>query len=122
LLASHLLDPADTADDVKQAALALIALGSASDVPTLKEFFAMYRDAPDDLSEMSDALVSTGQALMKLDGKAGRAVVDLALAHPFTNSTAKVKLQAVVEAADAEQAPKGQPAPATSATRPAKGH
>jgi outer membrane protein assembly factor BamB len=104
LLASHLLDPVDTPDDVKQAALALVTLGSASEVPTLKQFFAMYRDAPDDpTGDLPDAVVSVGQALLKLDGAEGRNIVDLALAHPLTNGAAKGKLQAIVEALDAQK-------------------
>jgi outer membrane protein assembly factor BamB len=108
-LASHLVDPADTEDDVKQAALALVQLGSVSEVPTLKQFFAMYRDAPDDTAELSDAVVSVGQALLKLGGAEGRVVVDSALAHTLTNPAAKAKLQAIIEAADAQKAP-GTPA------------
>jgi outer membrane protein assembly factor BamB len=104
LLASHLLDPADTSDDVKQTALALVSLGGPAEVPVLQQFFAMYRDVPEDEAEMSDAVVSVGQALLKQGGAGGRATVDLALAHALTNAAAKAKLRAIVEAADAEKA------------------
>jgi hypothetical protein len=109
-LAAHLVDPADTDDDVKQAALALVQLGTPAEVPTLKQFFAMYRDAPDDPPELPDAVVSAGQALIKLGGADGRAVVDQALAHELTSSAAKAKLQAIVEASNA-QTPPVAPAP-----------
>jgi outer membrane protein assembly factor BamB len=110
LLASHLLDPVDTPDDIKRAALALVTLGSTADVPTLKQFFAMYRDAPDDgTTELSDAVVSVGQGLLKLGGAEGRTIVDLALLHPLTNGAAKGKLQALVEAMDAQKS--AAPAP-----------
>jgi outer membrane protein assembly factor BamB len=102
-LASHLMDPADTDDDVKQVALALVLLASPAELPTLKQFFAMYRDAPDDPPEMSDAVVSVGQALINVGAADGRAVVDQALAHRLTNSAAQAKLQAIVEAADAQK-------------------
>jgi hypothetical protein len=118
LLASHLLDPADTGDDVQKAALALVTLGGATEVPTLKQFFALYRDAPDGDTEMSDAIVNAGQALLKLDGANGRTIVDLALTHPLTNPAAKDKLKAIVEALDAQktaphasQANQANPAP-----------
>jgi hypothetical protein len=112
LLASHLLDPADTDDDIQKTGLALVTLGGPTEVPTLRQFFAMYRDAPDGNVEMSDAIVSVGQALLKLDGASGRATVDLALAHPLTNPTAKTKLQAIVEALDAQKTAPASPPPA----------
>jgi hypothetical protein len=112
LLASHLLDPADTDDDIEKTGLALVTLGGPTEVPTLRQFFAMYRDAPDGNVEMSDAIVSVGQALLKLDGASGRATVDLALAHPLTNPTAKTKLQAIVEALDAQKTAPASPPPA----------
>lgn len=104
LLAGHLLDPTDTDDDLMRAAAALVLLASRAEVPTMRQFFAMYRDAPDDHAEVPEAVVSVGQALLNLDGAAGRATVDSALAHPFTNATAKAKLQSIVAAADAEKA------------------
>jgi outer membrane protein assembly factor BamB len=96
LLASHLVDPADVDDDVMQAAAALVLVGGAAEIPTMKQFFAMYRDAPDEPVEIPEAVASVGQALLKLDGPAGRAIVDAALSHPFTNAAAKTKLQAIV--------------------------
>jgi outer membrane protein assembly factor BamB len=108
LLASHLMDPADTESDVMQAAAALGLVAGAAEIPAMKEFFAMYRDAPDDPAEIPEAVASVGQALLKLDGTMGRATVDAALAHPFTNAAAKTKLQAIVAAADAQKA--GHPA------------
>jgi outer membrane protein assembly factor BamB len=110
LLASHLLDPADTDDDVMRAAAALVLLGSSTEVPAMRQFFAMYRDAPDDPAEIPEAVVSVGQTLLRLDGSAGRATVESALAHPFANSMAKAKLRAIVAAADAEKTVQTGPA------------
>jgi outer membrane protein assembly factor BamB len=104
LLASHLLDPADTDDDVMQAAAALVLVAGAPEVPTMKQFFAMYRDAPEEPAEVPAAVASVGQALLKVDGAAGRATVDLALAHPFTNGAVKAKLQAILVAAEVQKA------------------
>jgi hypothetical protein len=103
-LASHLLDPADTDDDIMQAAAALVIVAGAAEVPTMKQFFSMYRDAPDEPAEGPAAVVSVGQALLKVDGTEGRGIVDAALLHPFTNPTVKDKLQTIVAAADAQKA------------------
>jgi outer membrane protein assembly factor BamB len=66
LLASHLLDPADTDDDVRQAAAALAVVAGPDQLPTLREFFGMYRaSAADD--DIAAAVVSVGQALLLLD-------------------------------------------------------
>jgi outer membrane protein assembly factor BamB len=110
-LASHLVDPADTDDDIKQAALALVLLGSPAEVPKLEEFLAMYRDSPEEPADISDAVVSAGQALLKFGGLEGKAVILLALEHVLTNPAAKAKLQAIMEAADAQKA-QGQAPPA----------
>src|SRR5262249_34047240 len=82
-LASHLVDPNDTDDDVRHAAAALVVLGGPSEVPTIKQFFGMYR-ANADTDEIGAAVVSAGQALLKLGGKDGRTTVDQALADPMT--------------------------------------
>ena len=42
-LASHLLDPADSDEDVKEAAAALEVLGGAAELPALRAFFGLYR-------------------------------------------------------------------------------
>jgi outer membrane protein assembly factor BamB len=103
LLASHLLDPADTDDDIKRAAAALVVLAGPSERPAMKQFFAMYRAAPEDPVELADAVVAVGQALLGTDGSEGRALVDQAIRYPMTNGMVKSKLSAVVEAADAEK-------------------
>ncbi|MBV9945888.1 MAG: PQQ-binding-like beta-propeller repeat protein, partial [Myxococcales bacterium] len=43
LLAAHLLDPADTDDDVMRAAAALAIIAGEDQVPALRQFFGMYR-------------------------------------------------------------------------------
>jgi outer membrane protein assembly factor BamB len=65
LLASHLVDPADTDDDVKQAAAALAVVATPAELPTLRQFFGTYRaSAPND--DIAAAVVSVGQALVLL--------------------------------------------------------
>ena len=62
LLASHLLDPADTEADVMAAAAALAVVAGPNEEPALRQFFGMYRaTAPDD--DMAAAVVSAGEAL-----------------------------------------------------------
>ena len=59
-------------------------------------------------------VVSAGQALIKIGGAEGRAVVDLALSHALTNPAAKAKLQAIAEASDVQK----QAAPAAVSPAP----
>jgi outer membrane protein assembly factor BamB len=106
-LAAHLLDPADDDDDVKQAAAALAILGGPSEVPALKQFFGMYR-ANAEGEQVSAAVVSAGQALIKLGGKDGRAVVDQALADPMTVPLARERLDALVRTADGAKTGEGE--------------
>jgi outer membrane protein assembly factor BamB len=91
LLAAHLLDPADTDDDVMRAAAALAHIAGPNESSTLREFFAMYRAcaAGDD---MAAALASTGQALLTVDGAPGRAIVESAVRDPSTVDYAKERL------------------------------
>ncbi len=83
LLAAHLVDPNDTEDDIKQIAAALAILAGPSEVPAMRQFFAMYRaTAADD--DIAAAVVSVGQALIALQGKLGRTLVEGAASDPMT--------------------------------------
>jgi outer membrane protein assembly factor BamB len=94
LLASHLLDPADTEDDVKQAAAALAVVATPTELPVLRQFFGMYRaSAPDD--DIAMAVVSVGQALILLQDVG---VVAAAAKDPTTVLYARDRLEALVEA------------------------
>ncbi len=103
LLAAHLLDAANNDEDVKQAAAALAVLGDASEVPSMKQFFALYR-ASAETPEMETAVVNVAQGLLRNSGKDGRAIVDNALGDRMGNVAVKEKLRALVESADAENA------------------
>ena len=94
LLASHLLDPADTIDDMKQAAAALAVVAGPEQLPTLKQFFGMYRARAED-DDMAAAVVSVGQALIALN--AGGVVADAAK-DDATVPYAKERLQALASA------------------------
>jgi outer membrane protein assembly factor BamB len=99
-LASHLLDPASTDDDVKRAAAALAVIAEPAQVPDLKLFFRLYRCAAESEDVLS-AVVSVGEALLFAGGADGRKTVEAALADPLTLPEVKTRLQSVLQAADA---------------------
>ena len=92
VLASHLLDPADTVDDVKQAAAALAVVAGPDQLPTLRQFFGMYRARATD-DDLAAAVVSVGQALITLGEGA---TVAEAAKDDDTVPYAKERLQALV--------------------------
>jgi outer membrane protein assembly factor BamB len=110
LLASHLLDPADTEDDVKQAAAALAVLAGPAEAPALREFFGMYRATAED-DDMAAAVVNVGQALAATGDKASRAQVEAAAADATTVPYARDRLGALLSA---------EPVPAPEPPRKAK--
>ena len=103
LLAAHLMDPADTDDDVKQAAAVLVEIGDASNVPALSQFLALYHAAAES-DDVANAAVSAGQALLAYGGPAGRKSVDAVLADPGTLAVVKERLSAVEQQVDAQKA------------------
>jgi outer membrane protein assembly factor BamB len=116
LLASHLLDTADTDDDVKRTAEALVRLATPAEAPALTQFFGMYRaSAPSE--EVEAAVVSVAQALVKVGGVNGQARVEAAMHDAETLPNVRERLQAVVivappaEAADAGAPPADTAAP-----------
>jgi outer membrane protein assembly factor BamB len=96
LLAAHLLDPADSDDDVKQAAAALAVVAGPKELPALREFFAMYR-ATAESDDLVDALVSVGEAMIAVEEKTGRSLVAAAANDPSTVPSARDRLSALVE-------------------------
>jgi outer membrane protein assembly factor BamB len=102
-LAAHLLDPADSPDDVKSTAAAHVHLAGPSELAAIKQFFAMYRGTAD-TDELALAAVSAGEALLKLGGKEGRAAVDFAKSDPMTVDAVRTRLNAIVKALDEEKA------------------
>ena len=101
LLASHLLDAADTDDDVRRTAAALAALATKDELPTLRRFFAMYRGSAE-TEEIALAVANVGEALLRLDPKDGRALVDQAAKDPMTVPAARARLDALLTASPAE--------------------
>jgi len=95
LLTSHLLDPADSDQDVKGAASALEQIAGPKELPVMRQFFAMYR-ASADTDDLALAVVAVGKALLALDGKTGRALVEAAARDPDTVATVKQRLEAAL--------------------------
>lgn len=111
LLASHLLDPADSDDDVRRAAAALATLATKDELPTLRHFFAMYRGTAES-DEIGLAVASVGEAILRLDPKDGRALVERAVKDPTTVSVARARLEALLTASPEKPAEKAGDKPA----------
>lgn len=94
-LAEHLLDPADTEDDVREAAAALVVLGGASELAALEQFFAMYRGSASG-PEMEGAVVDVARAILKIGDKKGRALVEAAAKDPMTAAAVRSQLEVLV--------------------------
>ncbi len=109
LLASHLLDPADTDDDVRRAAAALATLATKDELPTLRRFFAMYRGAAE-TEDVALAVASVAEAILRLDPKDGRILIDQAAKDPMTVAAARARFEALLTASPAEK-PADKPAP-----------
>ncbi len=108
LLASHLLDPSITDDDVKRAAAALATLATKDELPIMRQFFAMYR-ASAETEDIGLAVASVGEAILRLDPKDGRALVDRAAKDPTTVTSARTRLEALLTASPDKPADKPAP-------------
>lgn len=95
LLAKHLNDPANSADDVAHAARALAKLATAAEYDDLRTFFALYRATADDEALVA-AVVSCAEALLRVGGADGRALVERAAQDPLTQSDVRRALPAVL--------------------------
>jgi outer membrane protein assembly factor BamB len=111
LLASHLLDPADNDDDIRRAAGALATLATKDELPTLRHFFAMYRGTAES-EEVGLAVASVGQAILRLDPKDGRVLVEHAAKDATTVPIARTRLEALLTASPDKPATADAGAPA----------
>lgn len=96
-LAAHLLDPADTDEDVQHAAAALAKLASPKEAAALKQFFAMYRGTAEG-DPIAKAVGSVAEALLRADPKGGRALVEEAAKDGLTLPDVRARLDAVLAA------------------------
>lgn len=122
LIASHLLDPQITDDDVKRAARALARIGTDKEMPQLRQFFAMYRGtAPTD--EVAVAVGSIGEAMLRIDARASRPIVEAAVNDTMTVPVARARLEALLAAVpgkgDDESSPDKRPEDKVGAEKPA---
>lgn len=97
LLASYLSDPAVTDDDVKRTAAALVVLATKDELPALEQFFAAYRGTAEN-EELAAAVTSAAAAIVRLDPKDGRALVEEAAKDPNTVEAARSRLEATLSA------------------------
>ncbi len=107
LLATHLFDPADSDDDVMQAAAALALVGGPEQLPAMRQFFGMYRATATD-DAVAAAVVSVGKALLALDGAPGRARVDGATKDPMTVEYARDQLTELLAVGSQESVDAGK--------------
>jgi hypothetical protein len=77
LLAAHLLEPASTDEDVREAALALEKLAQPSDANELRRFFSLYRGVGDS-DDVARALSAVATAYVRVGGDEARATVNAA--------------------------------------------
>lgn len=122
LLAGHLLDPNLSDEDVRRAAAALAVLATPAEKKPLETFFAMYRGASE-TEDVGVAVGHVGEALLRIDPKAGRATVEAAVKDRMTVDATRQRLQTLLSAQPAAQSSEGPPEgdkPADKATPPAK--
>jgi outer membrane protein assembly factor BamB len=104
LLAKHLNDPANSAEDVAHAARALAKLATPAEYDDLRTFFALYRATADD-EALVTAVVSCAEALLRVGGADGRAVVERAAQDPLTQNDVRRALPAILTKSTAGPAP-----------------
>jgi outer membrane protein assembly factor BamB len=83
LLAEQLNDPANTPDDVKRAAKALVTLGTTEELDDIRTFFSLYRGTAEDKA-MVEAVISAARALVRLGGEQEAELVRHAANDPLT--------------------------------------
>ncbi|HET7539172.1 MAG TPA: PQQ-binding-like beta-propeller repeat protein [Polyangiaceae bacterium] len=105
LLAKHLNDPANSADDVAHAARALSKLATAAEYEDLRTFFALYRATADDEALVA-AVVSCAEALVRVGGADGRALVERAAQDPLTQNDVRRALPGVLARSSAAPGPR----------------
>jgi len=103
LLAKHLNDPANSAEDVARAARALAKLATPAEYEDLRTFFALYRATADD-EALVTAVVSSAEAILRVGGTDGRAVVERAAQDPLTQNDVRRALAVVLSKASSPAA------------------
>jgi outer membrane protein assembly factor BamB len=104
LLAAHLNDPANSADDIERTARALAKLATPAEAEELRTFFALYR-ATADQRELVSAVVSVAEALLRVGGEDADRSVRRAVEDPLTNPQVKSGLEALLLQRSPQPAP-----------------
>jgi len=97
LIAAHLFDPAISDDDVKRAGQALASIATQKELPQLKQFFAMYRGTAAS-DEVGVAVGSVAEAMLRLDPKGSRPIIEAAAHDSMTKEGPKARLEQLLAA------------------------
>src|SRR5262249_55830173 len=90
-LASHLSDPADTTDAVRRVAAALAEVATRTEIPELRNFFALYRATAED-DKLAEAVVSVAKGLLRVGSADEKSLVVKAAEDPLTVPLVKTRL------------------------------
>jgi outer membrane protein assembly factor BamB len=95
LLAAHLNDPADTPNDVRRAAHALVTLATGDELPAVRTFFSLYRATADE-DDLVAAVIDAARILVALDGPEGAEIVARAASDPLTEAAVRAGITSLV--------------------------
>jgi outer membrane protein assembly factor BamB len=95
LLAAHLNDPADTPNDVRRAAHALVTLATGDELPAVRTFFSLYRATADE-DDLVAAVIDAARILVALDGPDGAEIVARAASDPLTEAAVRAGITNLV--------------------------
>lgn len=96
LLMKALLDPQTQPDDVKHAAMAMVALGGETELRDLESFLALYRATAEN-EDMVEAVGRVAEALVKIAGAKGKIIVARAARDSLTLPSVKARLDPFAE-------------------------
>jgi outer membrane protein assembly factor BamB len=95
LLAAHLNDPADSPNDVRRAAHALVTLATGDEIPAVRTFFSLYRATADE-DDLIAAVIDAARILVTLDGPEGAEIVARAATDPLTEAAVRAGIANLV--------------------------
>jgi hypothetical protein len=88
-------DPANTPNDVRRAARALVALATPAELEAVRTFFALYRATAED-DELVASVIDAAKIIVAVGGKDERDFVRRAADDPLTHPGVKDGIKAVV--------------------------
>jgi outer membrane protein assembly factor BamB len=94
-LAAHLNDPADTPNDVRRAAHALVRLATPSELPAVRMFFSLYRATADE-DDLVAAVIDAAKILVTMAGPEGSDIVRRAAEDPLTHQAVREGIVSLV--------------------------